>query len=204
MSDTIQGTDAWLNSRMGIPSASRIFDILPGKRSAYPASRGRYMMELLAERISGTREEAYKSPAMEWGNEYEPVARSVYEAVSGNSVEEVGFIKHESLNMGASPDGLVGDAGGLEIKCPGRIEFFRVMTTGSVKPQYLVQMQVGLMCTGREWWDYFSFHPMMPDGANYYSCRYQRDDAKIRLITLEILKFNEELEELEEKIRRSM
>jgi len=197
-----QGSYQWHEDRLGKVTASRVYDLMPGKRGAYRASRKAYMLELLAERITGRELDNYVSKAMEWGIQTEPLARSAYEAISGNIVTEVGFINHPTIpSFGASPDGLVGEKGGLEIKCPQQTTHLEVMSTGDINPKYLYQMQTGMMCTGRKWWEYVDYDPRMPEFAQYYSRRVSADSVYFEQISREVRKFITELEEMESNIR---
>lgn len=114
-----QQTDEWFKARLGKVTASRIYDVLSKTKSGYSATRKNYMAQLICERLTGTREEGFKTAAMQRGNDIEPKARARYMLETGELVEETGFINHPTINMsGASPDGLVGEDGLIEIKCP--------------------------------------------------------------------------------------
>jgi len=202
MSESLQTTAAWHENRLGKVTASRVFDIMPTKTGKNPATRKKYMLELLAERITGVELDNYVSKAMEWGTQTEPLARSAYEAWTGNIVTEVGFINHPSIpSFGASPDGLVGEDGGIEIKCPTQTTHLEVMSAGKINPRYIYQMQTGMMCTGREFWDYVDYDPRMPEFAMYYCIRIKAVPLMFQQIEIEVRLFTEELDVMEAEIR---
>jgi len=116
---TEQRTDEWFAQRLGKVTASRVADVMAKTKTGYSASRENYMAQLVVERLTQTKAESFTNAAMQWGTDQEPFARAAYEAAQGVMVEEVGFMSHPDIEMaGASPDGLVGDDGLLEIKCP--------------------------------------------------------------------------------------
>ena len=114
-----QRTEDWYKARLGKVTASRVADILAKTKSGYSASRDNYMAQLICERLTNTQVESFTNAAMQWGTEQEPFARAAYEVAKGVLVEEEGFVPHPVITMaGASPDGLIGDDGLVEIKCP--------------------------------------------------------------------------------------
>ena len=113
-----QGTEEWHNLRLGVPTASRFSDIITPSKGDLSKSADKYMNELIAEKITLQREQFKMTDWMERGNELEAEARDVYSFLSDNEVTEVGFITNDDGTIGASPDGLIGKDGGLEIKCP--------------------------------------------------------------------------------------
>ena len=113
-----QRTDEWSKARCGLFTASRFADLLAKTKTGVSASRSNYIAQILCERLTGKVSESYMNQAMMIGTEREPLARALYEAHTGVLVDEVGFIKHLDLPCGASPDGLIGNDGGIEIKCP--------------------------------------------------------------------------------------
>lgn len=155
-----QGSPEWLAARLGIPSASMFAKIVTTK-GIWSASADAYINQLVAERLTGEREEVFQSHHMLRGTELEPDARDLYSLISDAEVTEVGFCLHDTLSAGCSPDGLIGEDGGLEIKCPApstHVEYLR----GEVLPSKYKQQVMGcLWITGREWWDFVSYHPTM-------------------------------------------
>lgn len=192
-----QKSPEWYAARLGRVTGSKVADVIAKTKSGYSTSRANYMMQLALERLKGCAEETYSNAAMEWGNLQEPVARATYEALTGNLVDEVGFIPHPSLDMaGASPDGLVGEDGLLEIKCPNSLTHFEYIKGGKPPTKYVPQMAFQMACTKRDWCDFMSFDPRMPEGLQVFLVRYFRDQAYIRELELEIAYFLDELEML--------
>ena len=193
-----QGTQEWLLARCGKVTASRVADIMAKTKSGYSASRGNYMAELVCERLTGVPTDTFKSAAMEWGTAQEPHARAAYEAVGGVLVEEVGFVPHPSIpDAGASPDGLVGAVGLIEIKCPYTATHIETLLSGKVPDRYNTQMQWQMACTGRTWCDYVSYDPRMPENMRLFVKRVERDETIISTLETEVIQF---LKELDDKI----
>ena len=189
-----QGTQEWLLARCGKVTASRVADIMAKTKSGYSASRGNYMAELVCERLTGVPTDTFKSAAMEWGTAHEPHARAAYEAVGGVLVEEVGFVPHPSIpDAGASPDGLVGSVGLIEIKCPYTATHIETLLSGKVPDRYNTQMQWQMACTGRTWCDYVSYDPRMPENMRLFLARVFRDQSAILAMETEVLIFIHEL-----------
>lgn len=193
-----QRSEEWFAVRRGKVTASRIADLTAKTRSGYGASRANYMAQLIAERLTGIVAESYTNSAMQWGMDQEPAARSLYELLQGVSVEEVGFIVHPDIaEAGASPDGLVGDEGMVEIKCPNTATHIETLLSGSVAGKHIKQMQWQMACADRRWCDFVSFDPRMPPDLQMFVTRVDRDTAALIEITGEVVKF---LGELESKI----
>ena len=197
-----QGTDEWFAIRIGKVTASRVADVIAKTKSGYSASRDNYMAQLVCERLTGQKGESFTNAAMQHGTETEPLARAAYEALKDVLVDEVGFVPHPSIIMaGASPDGLVGDNGLLEIKCPNTATHIETLLSESVPTKYYTQMQFQLACTGREWCDFVSFDNRLPQELQLFVKRVPRDSMYIRLMEDEIVKF---LNELDIKIAQLM
>jgi len=163
------------------------------------------MAELVAERLTGTWEEGFISGPMKWGTETEPLARAEYEIREGVEVDEVGFIDSPDIPMfGGSPDGLVGETGGLEIKCPNTATHIETLLAGVVDRKYIIQVQSLMAVTGRAWWDFVSFDPRLPAELSYWQTRIMRDNAFIAEIENEVRGFLAELDDLEKKLRGMM
>ncbi len=159
-----QGTTEWFEARLGKVTASRVVDVIAQTKSGYSTSRANYMAQLVVERITGKVEESYSNSAMAWGTEHEPMARAEYEILRGVMVNEIGFVPHPTIeNSGASPDGLVGDKGLMEIKCPNTATHIETLLTRDIPKKYMCQMYWQMACTGREWCDFVSYDPRMPD-----------------------------------------
>jgi putative phage-type endonuclease len=190
-----QRTDDWFAARLGKVTASRVADVIAKTKTGYSASRENYMAQLVVERLTQTKAESYINTAMQWGTDQEPFARAAYEAAQGVMVEEVGFVPHPTIDMaGASPDGLVGDDGLVEIKCPNTAAMIEALLTKKVPGKYFTQMQFQMACTGKKFCDYAVFDPRMPAKAQLFVTRVDRDDAYIAEIEAEIVKFLSEVE----------
>jgi len=197
-----QRTDAWFEARIGKVTASRVADVLAKTKSGYSASRDNYMAQLVCERLTGQKAEGFTNAAMQHGTETEPLARAAYEALKDVLVDEVGFVPHPSIQMaGASPDGLVGDDGLLEIKCPNTATHIDTLLSETVPTKYYTQMQFQLACTGREWCDFVSFDNRLPQELQLFVKRVPRDETYIRLMEAEIVQF---IAELDDKINKLM
>ena len=155
-----QGSPEWLAARLGIPSAS-MFAKLVTTKGIWSASADAYINQLVAERLTGEREEVFQSHHMLRGTELEPDARDLYSLMSDAEVTEVGFCLHDTLAAGCSPDGLIGEDGGLEIKCPAPSTHVEYLRGGVLPSKYKQQVMGCLWITGREWWDFVSYHPTM-------------------------------------------
>jgi len=197
-----QGTEAWFNIRIGKVTASRVADVLAKTKTGYSTTRDNYMAQLVCERLTGLKGESFTNAAMQHGTETEPLARAAYEARYDVLVDEVGFVSHPTIEMsGASPDGLVGDDGLIEIKCPNTATHIETLLSESVPNKYYTQMQFQIACTGRKYCDFVSFDNRLPTELQMFVKRVPRDDVYIRLIEDEIVKF---LNELDTKINQLM
>jgi putative phage-type endonuclease len=197
-----QGTEAWFNIRIGKVTASRVADVLAKTKTGYSTTRDNYMAQLVCERLTGQKGESFTNAAMQHGTETEPLARAAYEARYDVLVDEVGFVSHPTIEMsGASPDGLVGEDGLIEIKCPNTATHIETLLSESVPNKYYTQMQFQIACTGRKWCDFLSFDNRLPTELQMFVKRVPRDDVYIRLIEDEIVKF---LGELDTKINQLM
>jgi putative phage-type endonuclease len=193
--EIIQGTTDWFAIRLGKVTASRVADVIAKTKTGYSTSRENYMAHLVVERLTQTKAESYTNAAMQWGTDQEPFARAAYEAAQGVMVEEVGFVPHPTIEWaGASPDGLVGNDGLVEIKCPNTATMIEALLTGKVPTKYFTQMQFQMACTGTKFCDYVVFDPRMPAKAQLFVTRVNRDDAYIAEIEAEIVKFLAEVE----------
>lgn len=189
-----QRTEAWYAARLGKVTASRVADLMAKTKSGPSASRANYMADLIVERLTGQRAEGFTSAAMQWGTDTEPQARAAYEFHTDAEVVEDGFSLHPTIaDFGASPDGLVGDVGLVEIKCPNTAAHLDVLLTGTVPAKYVTQMQAQMACTGRAWCDFVSFDPRMPGEMQMFVKRVHRDDAFIAEMEGKISAFLAEL-----------
>lgn len=187
-----QGTNEWFAARLGKVTASRAADVMTKKGSA---ARANLSAQLVLERLTNTKGESFSSAAMQWGVDQEPFARAAYEAHSGVWVDTVGFVQHPTIERaGASPDGLVGHDGLVEIKCPNTATMIDTLLTGKVPSNYATQMQMQMACTGRDWCDYAVFDSRMPVKAQLFVKRVQRDQKFIDDLNKEIIVFLAEVE----------
>lgn len=198
--ELVQGTDAWLRARLGKVTASRMADLTARTKSGWGAGRANYMAELLVERLTGEPVPTYTNAAMQWGTEKEPEARAAYEWREGVEVLQIGFVEHPKIVMsGASPDGYIGGAGMLEIKCPNTATHVETLLGDSIPGKYISQVQWQMACSGRQWCDWVSFDPRMPAQMQLFVQRVSRDDAMIRSLEKDVVEF---LAELDGKIAR--
>ncbi len=161
---TTQRTAEWFAARVGCLTASRAAAAINRTKAGKPtADYARMLDEIIVERLTGEPAEHFETPAMRWGTEHEDEAREAYEVATGELVEQTGFVPHPSIEyLGASPDGLIGDDGLLEIKCPSTLTHIQRVRAGVVPEEYKPQMLVQLLCTGRRWVDFVDFDPRIP------------------------------------------
>jgi putative phage-type endonuclease len=191
-----QRTDDWFTARLGKVTASSLYKVLAKTKTGYGADRGNYMTQLVLERVTGTKADSYTNAAMQWGIDQEPFARAAYEASRGVMVDEVGFIPHPTIAAaGASPDGLVGDDGMVEIKCPDSKTALECwLAENPVESKYFAQMQWQMRCANRSWCDYVVFDPRMPAKAQLFVVRVLRDDKWLADVESEVIKFLAEVD----------
>lgn len=195
MSDFEQGSPSWFAIRCGKVTASRVADIIAKTKSGYSTSRANYAAQLIAERLTSTVAESYSNAAMQWGTEQEPEARLAYEFRHDVEVEQVAFVEHPSIAMsGASPDGLVGADGLVEIKCPITATHLDTLRTETIPGKYETQMLWQMACTGRQWCDFVSFDPRLPENMRLFVKRLPRDDARIAELEAEVTAFLTEID----------
>lgn len=192
----IQGSPEWFAAKCGIPSASNFDKILctDGKVSK---QRTKYLYQLAGETITGITEETYQNATMLRGKEMEAEARQLYQLITGLEVKEVGFCLAESY--GASPDGLVGKKGALEIKCPTMAVHVGYLLDYYIQPpsDYWQQLQGQLLVTDREWVDFMSYYP----GLKPLIIRVEREEKFIKALRIELEVFCSELKDVIAKIR---
>lgn len=187
-----QRTVDWFQLRLGKATASKFNDIMKGSRLA---GWKNYRAELTAQRLTGKNEEGFTSAPMQWGIDNEPLARLHYTLRTRNQVEECGFFEHEELAAGASPDGLIGEDGTLEIKCPNTATHISTLRTGKVPFEYVAQVQGQMWITKRKWADFVSFDPRLPDNANLIIVHVERDEDYILRLEDNVRQFLQEVED---------
>jgi len=199
--DIEQGSDEWLAARLGIPTASNFDAIITptGKKSTQFAG---YQNKLIAEQLAGKPLNNFKSEWMNRGNELEPEARMYYEFVKDVHVDEVGIVfnnKHHEI--GASPDGLIGIDGGLEIKCPAPHTHVGYLLANKIPNEYIPQVQGNMMVTGRKWWDFMSYCPELAEsGRESLIIRVPRDTEYIKNMRIYMKEFLSGLAEKKSKL----
>lgn len=201
----IQGSDEWRAARLGKVTASNIAAVMAEGRSGKPsATRANYIAQLVSERLTGIPYETFTSAAMQHGTETEDQARAVYTMNTGAMVQQVGFIQHPRIaGAGASPDGLIGDFGGLEIKCPNTATHIATLRGASVDGGYMKQVQFNMACTGREWWDFVSFDPRLPDEMQMHVRRIARDELAIFEIEAAVIELLSEVDKITMELRNA-
>lgn len=190
-----QGSDDWRRLRLGKVTASRVADVVARTKTGWGASRANYAAELILERLTGCWQEGYTSPAMLHGTATEPYARQAYSLATGVDVFECAFVDHSEIAMtGASPDGLVGDDGLLEVKCPQSATHLETLLSGDVPAKYVTQMMWQMACTGRQWCDFASFDPRMPEPMRLFVKRIPRDPSMVLGLESDVSEFLRELD----------
>ena len=203
MSDIEQGTEEWFAIRCGKVTASRIADIIATTKSGYSASRANYEAQLICEILTGKPAESFTNAAMQWGTETEPLARAQYELKTGNMVNQIGFVVHPMIEQaGASPDGLIGEDGCIEIKCPNTSTHLDTLLSQKVSSKYITQMTWQMVCTGRKWCDFVSYDPRLPENLQLYIERIELDEDYAKKLQNEVVMFLVEVNEKVEKLRK--
>ena len=199
----IQGSQAWKQERLGKVTASKIADLTAKTKTGWAASRANYAAQLIAERLTGVPAESFSNTAMQWGTETEPQARSAYCFLTDIPVTEVAFVPHPSIAWsGCSPDGLAGDDGLIEIKCPNTATHLETLLGADIDGKYVKQMQWQMACTGRLWCDFMSFDPRLPVNLQSKIIRVNRDDSLIESLENDVSVFLAAIEEKVNKLTR--
>lgn len=199
--DCDQGSPEWFAARAGIATASCFSNILAKIKSGEAADRRNYRARLVVERLTGKVIDGYQSAAMRQGTEREPIARAAYEARTRRFVETVGFIRHDEIECGGSPDGLIDDDGLLEIKCPELATHLAYLRLKAEPPEYTAQIQGNLWLSGRAWADFVSFNPDFPAHLQLIVRRVPRDDFYIKQLELMVRLFMDEVRAEEAEVR---
>lgn len=202
----IQGESEWKYARVGHVTASRFGDVIAlGAKGQPLKARADYLLELAIERLTGEPKEGPTTYAMRWGTDCEQFARTAYEVQTGACAREVGFIKHPRIEwVGASPDGLVGEDGGQEIKCPENSAIHLQTVLNGIPEHHIAQVQGCMWVTGRQWWDFCSYDPRMPEAMRLYVQRIPRDEAYIAALEQKTVAFLSELDALLDQIAKKV
>jgi putative phage-type endonuclease len=195
-----QRTEEWFQARLGKVTASRVADVLAKIKNGESASRRNYKIQLVSERLTGEKQETYINQAMQDGIDREFYARERYVQQFGE-VEEVGFVKHPTLEAGASPDGMVGEDGILEIKCPMGSTHTETLMTQDVPSRYVPQIQFQLLVTGRKWCDFVSYNPMFPEHLQVFVKRVEADPVYQKELESEVKQFLSEVDNVINKLK---
>jgi hypothetical protein len=199
--DVDQGSEAWHEIRGRFATASNFADVLATIKNGEAAGRRNYRNKLVVQRLTGKILPSYQNDAMKQGIEREPLARAAYEVATGALVHRVGFIYDEMHEAGCSPDGLIGEDGGLEIKCPEISAHLAAIRSKAEPPEYTAQIQGSMWITGRKWWDFVSWSPDFPENLQLVIRRIPRDEVKITSLQLAVSMFMQEVREEEAALR---
>jgi putative phage-type endonuclease len=198
--EAVQGTPEWLASRAGRVTASMISNVLMKPETAGFRD---YQAQLVAEILTGKPQgSSFTNEHMQFGTETEPLARSAYEADTGFSVDEVGLCIHPTIDRaGASPDGLVGNSGLVEIKCPKVATHLAYLIAGVVPAGYKNQMMWQMACCERDWCDFVSFRPDLPAHLQLFLIRFHRDQKEIDKLETAVNDFLATVDEMIKKLK---
>jgi len=198
-----QGSVEWFAARCGKVTASRVADVLSKVKDGESAGRKNYKADLVVERLTGQKTSGFTNVAMSWGVDTEPQARAAYEFRTGDFVDQVAFVDHPTIkNFGCSPDGLVGEDGLIEIKCPNSATHLEYLESDTPPKKYFIQMQAQMAITGRKWCDFVSFDPRLPDGLELLIIRVNHDDKYTKIMEDEVSKFLQEVDNKVESLSK--
>ncbi|MBL4795878.1 MAG: YqaJ viral recombinase family protein [Oleispira sp.] len=199
--DIEQGSDQWKLDRLGKVTASPVKNVMSkGKGKAPSKMAETYMMELIAEILTGQSKPFFENDAMKWGTETEPQARDTYSVKNGFViVREVAYVEHNEHIL-ISPDGLIGDDGLLEIKCPNTTTQIKRALSDDYAADYKAQIQMQLWVTERKWCDFVSFDPRLDCAAGYLQQRVERDEEYIEEMKTKVYAFIEKMKEIHFKL----
>ena len=200
--DVEQGSAEWLDLRAGKVTASRVADVMARTKTGWGASRKNYAAQLITERLTGKPADTFQNDAMHWGTETEPEARSMYAFELDVDVVQVGaFLHPERDDCMASPDGLVGEDGLVEIKCPNTATHIDTLLAEQIPRKYALQMQWQMICANRDWCDFVSYDPRLPGEMSLYIHRMNYDFELADALELEVFTFLEEINQTVDELR---
>jgi predicted phage-related endonuclease len=189
-----QGSEEWLEARLGLCTASRFKDVIAKIAKGESAQRRNYKAEVMLEAITHRTPERFKSTAMQWGNDTEELAATRYMSKTGNIAETCGIFIHNDYKIGDSPDRLVSKDGCVEIKCFNSANHFQALKNNKMPPEHKPQVQGHMWLTSRQWCDFVSFDPDFPKHAQIFIERIYREETYIEMLKAEVLQFLSEVE----------
>ena len=193
--DFEQGSDEWKAARCGSLGASVLHEAVARTKSGWGAARANRMASIIIERLTGVPQDVFQSAAMIHGTETEPEARAAYEFRTGVDVEQVGLVLHPTIEgTHASPDGLVGKDGLIEIKCPQPAQHLATLRGEKIPDKYVKQMQWQMRCCERDWCDFVSYSPAFPEAMRLHVQRVKYDGALVSALETDVAAFLEEVE----------
>jgi putative phage-type endonuclease len=202
--DIAQGSEPWFQMKCGFIGASRISDIMSnGKNGAESTGRANYRAQLVCERLTGCVTDSFGNAYTQRGTEDEGAARECYSFVTGYEVEQTSFLFHPALPFaGCSPDGLIGTDGLVEIKRKIPAIHIDYIFKNRVPPEYTKQMLWQLAVTGRQWNDFCSYCPELPENMQLFTCRMYRDEVAISAMESAVIAFQESVEQMISDLKR--
>lgn len=201
-----QRSAEWLQVRAGKFTGSRFVDVMArNKRTGEPLKAWHDLVwQIVAERMNGQPLEGPSGYALQWGADVEPFAREAYELETGELVQESGFILHPEFDfVGASPDGLIGSDGGLEMKCPKSSIVHLQRFLDGMPDEYMPQVQGCMWVTGRKWWDFVSYDPRTSESHRLFRVRIDRDEAYIKALQASVLEAEEAAQKLMNQLKEA-
>lgn len=194
--DVPQRSAEWHQARLGKLTASRAADMMATIKTGEAAARRDLRVQLVVERLTGVaQEDAYVNAAMQRGIDKEAEALAAYEALTGQLARPVGFVAHDTLPAGCSPDGLVGADGLLELKCPKSATHLSYLRGRTLPREYVYQIQHSLWITGARWADFLSFDDRFPSDLQVFYLRVMRSEADVSAYELIARKFLDEVDQ---------
>lgn len=185
-----QRSDEWFAARCGKVTASALYKVMAKTKTGWGADRTNYAAQLVTERLTGRPADSFTNSAMQWGIDTEAQARMAYAFHADENPVEIGFLDHPRIAWsGASPDGLVGLNGMIEIKCPNTATHIATLDGAPIDRKYLYQMQWQMACAEREWCDFVSFDPRLPPAMQMHTRRVERDDELLGELETAVTEF---------------
>lgn len=193
---TEQRVPEWYQARVGRLTGSAASDMLARIKTGEAAARRDLRVRLVCERLTGqSQEDAFLNAAMQHGIDTEDAAFAAYEAQTGTMAQRVGFLAHDTLMAGCSPDGVIGDyAGILELKCPKSATHLRYLKAGALPSDYLPQITHNLWISGAQWCDFVSFDDRFPAALQFFRVRVERNQAEIDAYEVMVRAFLSEID----------